>query len=121
MQTINRSETRFNLGAGQMLKLPRMPRVKITCRAGEIWITEGGVGKDVILAYGSTCTSQGKGDVIAYAHEPSGFDALRFPSVIARLAEYPGQYANAWARRWRFPRHESGVGEGRNYAVTSQS
>lgn len=87
MNIAKHNETRFELGADQMLKFQRTPRVRITCTAGEIWVTEGGVGKDVILARGATYASRGKGDVIAYAHEPSGLVALRFPSLMARWVQ----------------------------------
>ena len=118
MQIINRNETPFNLGAGQILKLPRMPRVNITCRAGEIWITEGGVGKDVILGYGSTYTSQGKGNVIAYAHEPSGLDASRIPGAIARWVEFARTIRKRLGTMRDLTRHARA---GRGWLIDSQS
>ncbi len=88
VKTANRNETRFELGTDQMLKIPRTPRVNITCTAGWLWITEDGINEDVELGRGATHTSHGKGNVIVYAFEPSGFDASRIPSAIARCLKF---------------------------------
>lgn len=88
MKSAIRNKTRFELGTDQMLKISRTPRVSITCAAGQIWITEDGISEDVVLEHGATYTSHGKGNVIVYAFQPSGFDALRAPSLIARCVEF---------------------------------
>lgn len=88
MKLTNRNETRYQLGANQMFKIPRSPRVSITCTGGELWITEAGLTEDVVLKSGATYASHGKGNVVAYASQPSGFDALRAPSLIARCVEF---------------------------------
>ncbi len=87
MKTANHDETRFELGTDQMLTIPQRPRVNITCSVGELWITEAGLGEDVVLKRGSTYASHGKGTVIAYASDPSGFDCVRIPSAIARAVD----------------------------------
>ncbi len=88
MKTANRNETRFELGTDQMLKIPCTPRVNITCAAGWLWITEDGINEDVELGRGATYTSHGKDNVIVCAFEPSGFDAVRIPSAIARCLDF---------------------------------
>ena len=88
MTTENRNDTHFELGADQMFNIPRTPRVNITCTAGELWITEAGINEDVILKRGSTYASHGKGSVVAYAFQPSGFDAVRIPSPIGRYVNF---------------------------------
>ena len=88
MELTNRNGTRYQLGANQMLKIPRSPRLSITCTGGELCITEAGLTEDVVLKPGATFASHGKGDIVAYASQPSAFDALRAPSLIARCVEF---------------------------------
>ena len=91
MTTENRNDTHFELGADQMFNIPRTPRVNITCTAGELWITEAGINEDVILKRGSTYASHGKGSVVAFAFQPSGFDAVRVPSGIGGYVNFARQ------------------------------
>ncbi len=88
MTTANRNKAHFELGADQMFKIPRTPRANITCTAGELWITEAGINEDVILKRGSTYASHGKGSVVAYAFQPSGFDAVRIPCAIGPYVNF---------------------------------
>lgn len=49
---------RIELSAGRVLTLERQPPVRITCEAGQLWITDGN-SSDIVLGTGEGYTARG--------------------------------------------------------------
>ena len=87
MKIAKRTQTRFELGVGQMIQIPSGPMI-VKCTAGELWITENGIAADVILPPGATYISAGKGDVVGYGFDPSRIEVSRQPGSVAMIVAF---------------------------------
>lgn len=60
-----------SLVPGQLLKLKGAKRTRVTCLAGEIWITQEGSGRDEFVSAGESVTLQTEGLTLIEAFRPS--------------------------------------------------
>ncbi len=63
-------ETRYEIGAGEVLELRVAPGQDLFCSSGELWLTVGGSADDVILAPGDGWRASGKADLVVSAFLP---------------------------------------------------
>ena len=87
MNIAHRHQTRFELGVGQMIRIPS-GRLSVNCTAGELWITEDRIAADVVLPRDATYISAGKGDVVVYGFDPSSIEVSRQPGSVAMIVAF---------------------------------
>lgn len=89
------TQVTLELGAGQVLSLPRADGLQIECRTGRLWITQEGYSQDLWLAAGSSMRIDGPGRVVI---EADGQASLRLAPALARAGRAAG-YPWAWRLR----------------------
>lgn len=100
-----RQETYFDLPRHDIVGLLRVDGQTIQCNSGELWITQAGDRRDILLKPGMRWTVEGDGEIVISALQPAGFVL-----VSARDCRLPGLargVAASWMRdlllRWKAP------------------